>query len=59
MRPTCASKDLEKLVIWNFIKQEFKGCFHLKKSCREPIDKKTGCSKGITPKPKRNGGMSK
>ena len=54
MRPARTTEHFKKRVIRHLTKQEFKWSFHMKEPRREPIDEKTGCSKGITPKTKRD-----
>ena len=58
MRPTRTTEDFEKSVVRSLMKQEFKRSFHAKKPRRKSIYKKTGGSKSITPKTKRNRSMS-
>ena len=58
-RPARTTEHFKKRLIRSLTKQEFKWSFHMKEPRRKPIYKKTGCSKSIAPKTKRDKCMSK
>ena len=52
MRPTSTPKHFEESIVRCIMQQFFNGCIHIENTSRQPIYKKTGCMKSITPKMK-------
>jgi hypothetical protein len=59
MGPTGTTKNLKKGVVWFFSKKTLKGCLHVDNTTWDTVEKKTGSTKRITPKTKRNRPMCK